>query len=108
MGFCWGAVVVFEACRSDIFSFGISFHPSLQLLRFLNRELLSFADEVKCPQQYFYTKQEEDYYKPEGALHSLLKSKFGEKFQALDYSDQNHGFMTRGSFQDHLIEERYN
>jgi hypothetical protein len=37
----------------------------------------------------------------------LFKKKLGNNFEALDYTDQNHGFMTRGSFDIPGLEKRY-
>lgn len=76
MGFCWGAIPVFLCSADKQFQYGISFHPSIRLLKFMNEDPMAMAKKVQCPQQYFLTKQEHDYYRKGGEVYETFQKKF--------------------------------
>jgi dienelactone hydrolase len=86
MGFCWGGKAVTVACKTDLFSAGVSLHGAAH----------SAADvrESKCP--LFFCAINGDAFFPE-TVH--------EEIRALDtevkvFPDMYHGFVVRGDFEN--------
>lgn len=107
MGFCWGVIGVILTAQDPQFKFGITFHPSFGLVPHVGLDNFEEISKVVVPQQYMYTLQEDKFCWKGGELYNLYQKVLGDKFEGLDYSDQNHGFMTRGSFSIPGLEKRY-
>jgi len=117
VGFCWGAFPVWKACADpDLaprrLACGVSMHPSLHAVAGLvGEDADQIVSSVRCPQLVVASKDEPAEWKPGGKVDSAVRSLGGEvaagsKFQA--YEERQHGWVTRGSFDDEGVERDFN
>ncbi|CAH0476358.1 unnamed protein product [Peronospora belbahrii] len=101
-GMCWGAWVgAIQTTQDDPVVLGhVSFHPSWRIENILNGDgaVNKLAESVEVPQLLLAAGDDDDFVKPDGSIHKILKSRkdIGSQSDVLLFADQNHGWVNRG------------
>lgn len=101
IGFCWGPRVITRVCaENDIFSAGVSFHPSWEGFAIHGDNPYDLAAKIKAPQLFCTAGNDNANFKAGGQFSEILKTNLGDKLQLVDYPDMFHGWVNRTPMDD--------
>eukprot|EP01123_Difflugia_compressa_P003182 TRINITY_DN14063_c0_g1_i1.p1 TRINITY_DN14063_c0_g1~~TRINITY_DN14063_c0_g1_i1.p1 ORF type:complete len:261 (-),score=41.81 TRINITY_DN14063_c0_g1_i1:15-761(-) len=104
LGFCWGNWVVFHASATGRISAGASAHPSsIKISETLQEDYIGLLNQIKVPQLVLSAGNDSADLKDGGVYAEILKKIPGT--QTDDYSNQTHGWVTRGDLNNEEIKQ---
>lgn len=78
-GFCWGVYIAFKLGNQyDNFISVFGFHPSLRITELFGENVVTLAENLKCPAYFLPAENDPENIKTGGEVVEILKKRFGE------------------------------